>query len=134
MTEKEKAKSCGDGWEKLSSTVSSFSLSLLPTMLFILIMSYILVVGLQNAEITFTVQGQEVTVNYPEIPVPIDYSAIRNAVMYLFVAVVMGLPVPLLSEGKKLLKAAIALVQAGIFVYALYIFVSMIIQFANALT
>ncbi|NJD99059.1 hypothetical protein E3E26_04560 [Thermococcus sp. LS1] len=134
MTEKEKAKSCGDGWEKLSSTVSSFSLSLLPTMLFILIMSYILVVGLQNAEITFTVQGQEVTVNYPEIPVPIDYSAIRNAVMYLFVAVVMGLPVPLLPEGKKLLKAAIALVQAGIFVYALYIFVSMITQFANALT
>ncbi|NJE06264.1 hypothetical protein E3E36_08935 [Thermococcus sp. M36] len=125
---------CEDGWEKLSKVISSLSLSLLPTLLFVLIMSYIIVVGLQNADITFTVQGQEVTITYPEINIPVDYSAIRNSVIYLFTAILIGLPVPLLSGRLKPLKVLISLLQAGAFVYGLYIFVMMIINFASALT
>jgi hypothetical protein len=132
-TKREEAKNCGDGWERFSSSIASLSLSLLPTLLFILIMAYIIVVGLQNADITFTVQGQEVTITYPQISIPVDYSAIKNSVIYLFAAILIGLPVPLLSGKLKLLKVFIALIQAGAFIYGLYIFVMMIINFASAL-
>ncbi|ASJ14459.1 hypothetical protein [Thermococcus radiotolerans] len=130
---KEKVKNCGDEWERFSSSISSLSLSLLPTLLFVLIMSYIIVVGLQNADITFTVQGQEVTITYPQINIPVDYSAIKNAVIYLFAAILIGIPVPLLSGKWKPLKILVSLIQAGAFVYGLYIFVMMIINFASAL-
>ena len=130
---KEKVKNCGDEWERFSSSISSLSLSLLPTLLFVLIMSYIIVVGLQNADITFTVQGQEVTITYPQINIPVDYSAIKNAVIYLFAAILIGIPVPLLSGKLKPLKILVSLIQAGAFVYGLYIFVMMIINFASAL-
>ncbi|WP_297091832.1 hypothetical protein [Thermococcus sp.] len=137
MAEDEKkqksAKNCGDEWERFSSSISSLSLSLLPTLLFVLIMSYIIVVGLQNADITFTVQGQEVTITYPQINIPVDYSAIKNAVIYLFAAILIGIPVPLLSGKWKPLKILVSLIQAGAFVYGLYIFVMMIINFASAL-
>ncbi|CAD5243744.1 hypothetical protein [Thermococcus camini] len=133
MAEDEKVKNCGDGWERFSSSLSSLSLSLLPTLLFVLIMSYIIVVGLQNADITFTVQGQEVTITYPQINIPVDYSAIKNAVVYLFAAILIGMPVPLLSGKWKPLKILVSLIQAGAFVYGLYIFVMMIINFASAL-
>ncbi|QDA30927.1 hypothetical protein FH039_03980 [Thermococcus indicus] len=129
----EKVKNCGDEWERFSSSISSLSLSLLPTLLFVLIMSYIIVVGLQNADITFTVQGQEVTITYPQINIPVDYSAIKNAVVYLFAAILIGIPVPLLSGRWKPLKILVSLIQAGAFVYGLYIFVMMIINFASAL-
>ncbi|ASJ08736.1 hypothetical protein A3L11_05635 [Thermococcus siculi] len=127
------AKNCGDEWERFSSSISSLSLSLLPTLLFVLIMSYIIVVGLQNADITFTVQGQEVTITYPQINIPVDYSAIKNAVIYLFAAILIGIPVPLLSGKWKPLKMLVSLIQAGAFVYGLYIFVMMIINFASSL-
>jgi glucan phosphoethanolaminetransferase (alkaline phosphatase superfamily) len=130
---KEKVRNCGDEWERFSSSISSLSLSLLPTLLFVLIMSYIIVVGLQNADITFTVQGQEVTITYPQINIPVDYSAIKNAVIYLFAAILIGIPVPLLSGKWKPLKILVSLIQAGAFVYGLYIFVMMIINFASAL-
>lgn len=130
---KEKVKNCGDEWERFSSSISSLSLSLLPTLLFVLIMSYIIVVGLQNADITFTVQGQEVTITYPQINIPVDYSAIKNAVIYLFAAILIGIPVPLLSGKWKPLKILVSLIQVGAFVYGLYIFVMMIINFASAL-
>ncbi|AEK72715.1 hypothetical protein GQS_04070 [Thermococcus sp. 4557] len=130
---KEKVKNCGDEWERFSGSISSLSLSLLPTLLFVLIMSYIIVVGLQNADITFTVQGQEVTITYPQIDIPVDYSAIKNAVIYLFAAILIGIPVPLLSGKWKPLKIIVSLIQAGAFVYGLYIFVMMIINFASAL-
>ncbi|NJE01684.1 hypothetical protein [Thermococcus sp. JdF3] len=130
---KEKVRNCGDEWERFSSSISSLSLSLLPTLLFVLIMSYIIVVGLQNADITFTVQGQEVTITYPQIDIPVDYSAIKNAVVYLFAAILIGIPVPLLSGKWKPLKILVSLIQAGAFVYGLYIFVMMIINFASAL-
>ncbi|KUH33754.1 hypothetical protein APY94_04800 [Thermococcus celericrescens] len=133
MAEDEKVKNCGDEWERFSSSISSLSLSLLPTLLFVLIMSYIIVVGLQNADITFTVQGQEVTITYPQIDIPVDYSAIKNAVVYLFAAILIGIPVPLLSGKWKPLKILVSLIQAGAFVYGLYIFVMMIINFASAL-
>ncbi len=129
-----KVKNCGDSWERFSGSISSLSLSLLPTLLFILIMSYIIVVGLQNADITFTVQGQEVTITYPSIEIPIDYGAIKNAVIYLFAAILIGIPVPLLSGKLKPLKILVSLIQAGAFVYGLYVFVMMIIHFASALT
>ena len=96
-------------------------------------MSYIIVVGLQNADITFTVQGQGVTITYPQIDIPVDYSAIKNAVVYLFAAILIGIPVPLLSGKWKPLKILVSLIQAGAFVYGLYIFVMMIINFASAL-
>ena len=128
-----RVKNCGDGWERFSGSISSLSLTLLPTLLFILIMSYILVVGLQNANITFTVQGQEIAVKYPQINMPINYAAIKNAVIYLFAAILTGLPVPLLSGKLKPLKVLVALLQAGAFVYGLYIFVMMILNFASAL-
>ncbi len=128
-----RVKNCGDGWERFSGSISSLSLTLLPTLLFILIMSYILVVGLQNANITFTVQGQEIAVKYPQINMPINYAAIKNAVIYLFAAILIGLPVPLLSGKLKPLKVLVALLQAGAFVYGLYIFVMMILNFASAL-
>ena len=124
---------CGDSWERFSSSIASLSLSLLPTLLFILVMSYIIVVGLQNADISFTVQGQKVTITYPQINVPVDYAAIKNSVIYLFAAILIGLPVPLLSGKLKPLKVFIALLQAGAFVYGLYIFVMMIINFASTL-
>ena len=130
---KEEVRNCGDEWERFSSSISSLSLSLLPTLLFVLIMSYIIVVGLQNADITFTVQGQEVTITYPQINIPVDYSAIKNAVIYLFAAILIGIPVPLLSGKWKPLKILVSLIQAGAFVYGLYIFVMMIINFASAL-
>ncbi|WP_461863887.1 hypothetical protein [Thermococcus sp.] len=128
-----RVKNCGDGWERFSGSISSLSLTLLPTLLFVLIMSYILVVGLQNANITFTVQGQEIAVKYPQINMPINYAAIKNAVIYLFAAILIGLPVPLLSGKLKPLKVLVALLQAGAFVYGLYIFVMMILNFASAL-
>ena len=128
-----KNSNCGDSWERFSGSISSLSLSLLPTLLFILVMSYIIVVGLQKADISFTVQGQEVTIKYPEITLPIDYLAIKNAVLYLFGAVLVGLPVPLFSGKLKPLKILISLVQAGIFVYGLYIFVLTILNFASSL-
>ncbi|ASJ11966.1 hypothetical protein [Thermococcus thioreducens] len=130
---KERAKNCGDEWERFSGSISSLSLNLLPTLLFVLIMSYIIVVGLQNADITFTVQGQEVTITYPQINIPVDYSAIKNAVVYLFAAILVGMPVPLLSGRWKPLKILVSLIQAGAFVYGLYIFVMMVINFASAL-
>ncbi|NJE62277.1 hypothetical protein [Thermococcus sp. 21S7] len=130
---KEKVKNCGDEWERFSSSISSLSLSLLPTLLFVLIMSYIIVVGLQNADITFTVQGQEVTITYPQIDIPVDYSALKNAVVYLFAAIVIGIPVPLLSGRLKPLKILVSLIQAGAFIYGLYIFVTIILNFASAL-
>ncbi len=46
MGKEKKEKNCGgDGWERFSSAVSSLSLSLLPTLLFVLIMAYVIVVG-----------------------------------------------------------------------------------------
>ncbi|WP_297506144.1 hypothetical protein [Thermococcus sp.] len=125
---------CADSWERFSSSLSSLSLSLLPTLLFVLIMAYVLVVGLQNADFTFTVNGQEVTFKYPGVDVPIDYIALKNAVIYLFAAVLVGLPVPLLSGKLKPLKVLVALIQAGAFVYGLYIFVLAILNFASAMT
>ncbi len=130
----EKGRNCGDGWERFSRSIASLSISLLPTLLFILVMAYIIVAGLQNANITFTVQGQEVTMKYPGISLPLNYSAIMNAVVYLFAAVLIGLPLPLLSRRWKPLKVFISLIQAGVFVYGLYTFVMMIINFASTLT
>ncbi|WP_297461368.1 hypothetical protein [Thermococcus sp.] len=131
--EKVKVVECGDGWERFSRSISSLSLSLLPTLLFTLIMAYVIVVGLENANFTLTVNGQEVNFSFPEIEVPIDYAAIRNAVLYLFGAVLIGLPVPLLSGKLKPLKVLITLIQAGAFVYGLYIFVMVIVNFAVSL-
>ncbi|WP_371731551.1 hypothetical protein [Thermococcus sp. MV11] len=133
MSNKEKTKNCGDEWERFSNSIASLSLSLLPTLLFILIMAYVIVVGLQNAEISFTVGDQRVTVTYPEVSVPIDYTAIKNAVVYLFAAILIGLPVPLLSGKLKPVKVLVSLLQAGAFIYGLYIFVMAILKFANAL-
>jgi len=127
-------KNCSDSWERFSSSISSLSLSLLPTLLFVLIMSYVIVVGLKNANFTFTVNGQPVTFSYPNVSIPIDYGAIKSAVLYLFGAILIGLPVPLLSGKLKPLKILISLVQAGAFIYGLYIFVSVIIKFASSLT
>jgi len=124
---------CGDRWERFSGRVSSLSMALLPTLLFVLIMSYVIVVGLQNANFTFTVNGEQVTFRYPSVAVPINYGAVKNAVIYLFGAIVLGLPIPLLSGKLEPLKIAVSLVQAGAFVYGLYTFVSMIIQLANSL-
>ncbi len=126
-------KNCSDPWERFSSSISSLSLSLLPTLLFVLIMSYVIVVGLKNASFTFTVNGQPVTFSYPSVSIPIDYGAIKSAVLYLFGAILIGLPVPLLGKLKPL-KILISLVQAGAFIYGLYIFVSVIIKFASFLT
>ncbi|WP_232462911.1 hypothetical protein [Thermococcus sp. P6] len=109
-------------------------MNLLPTLLFVLIMAYILVSGLQNADIRFTVQGQEVAVSYPRVSLPLDYGAIKNAVVYLFAALLAGMPVPLLSGKWKPLKALLSLLQAGAFIYGLYVFVMAIIHFAGALT
>jgi len=125
---------CADSWERFSSSISSLSLSLLPTLLFVLIMTYVLVVGLQNADFTFKVKGQEVTFRYPGVSVPIDYTTLENAVIYLFAAVLAGLPVPLLSGKLKPLKVLVALLQAGAFIYGLYIFVLEILNFAGAMT
>ena len=86
-------------------------------------MSYVLVVGLQNASFTITVNGQRVVLTYPGISVPIDYTAIRNSVVSLFGAVLAGLFVPLLSERLRFLKAAVALFQGAVFVWGLYVFV-----------
>ncbi|WP_297499048.1 hypothetical protein [Thermococcus sp.] len=124
---------CADSWERFSSSVSSLSLSLLPTLLFVLIMAYVLVVGLQNADFTFTVNGQEVTFKYPGVNIPINYTAIKNAVIYLFAAVLVGLPVPLLSGRLKPLKILVALLQAGAFIYGLYIFILTILNFASVM-
>jgi len=124
---------CRDKWERFSSSISSLSLNLLPTLLFVLVMSYVIVVGLQNANFTFTVNGEQITFKYPHVAVPINYGAIKNAVIYLFGAIVIGLPIPLLSGKFEPLKIVVSLIQAGAFVYGLYIFVSMIIQFANSL-
>jgi hypothetical protein len=132
--EKRKLYECADDWERFSKSIASLSLSLLPTLLFTLIMAYVLVVGLNNATFTFEVNGQQVTFTLPKIDVPMDYHSITNAVIYLFGAVLIGLPVPLLSGRLKPLKILVTLVQAGAFVYGLYIFVFVIIQFANALT
>lgn len=101
MGKEKKEKNCGgDGWERFSSAVSSLSLSLLPTLLFVLIMAYVIVVGLQNVSIPITVQGgQSVTVKYPRVNLPMDYPAIRNSVLYLFAAILIGLPVPPLLSG-----------------------------------
>jgi len=126
-------KNCSDSWERFSSSVSSLSLNLLPTLLFVLVMSYVIVVGLKNANFTFTVNGQQVTFSYPNVSIPIDYNAIKGAVLCLFGAILIGLPVPLLSGKLKPLKILVSLIQAGAFVYGLYIFVMMIINFANAL-
>jgi len=109
-------------------------MNLLPTLLFVLIMAYILVSGLQNADIRFTVQGQEVAVRYPQVILPLDYGSIKNAVVYLFAALLAGIPVPLLSGKWKALKALLSLLQAGAFIYGLYVFVMVIIHFAGTLT
>ena len=131
--EKVKVVECGDGWERLSKSVASLSLSLLPTLLFTLIMAYVLVVGLQHVSFTANVGGQQVSFKLPRINVPMDYAAIESAVLYLFGAVLIGLPVPLLSGKWKPLKILIALIQAGAFVYGLYIFVMVIVNFAVSL-
>ena len=126
-------KQCQDRWERFSSSISSFSLSLLPTLLFVLMMAYILVVGLQNATITFTVQGQEVTVTYPKMSLPLDYSALRTTVILLSGAIVLGIFVPLIPEDKKQFKVLVAIIQASAFVYGLYVFASMIVGLAGSL-
>ena len=126
-------KQCQDRWERFSSSISSFSLSLLPTLLFVLMMAYILVVGLQNATITFTVQGQEVTVTYPKMSIPLDYSALRTTVILLSGAIVLGIFVPLIPEDKKQFKVLVAIIQASAFVYGLYVFASMIVGLAGSL-
>ncbi|WP_010478783.1 hypothetical protein [Thermococcus zilligii] len=128
-----RAKNCGDGWERFSSSIASLSLSLLPTLLFILVISYVIVLGLHNMDITLTVEGQEVTITYPQVNLPIDYPAIKNSVILLFTAILIGLPVPLLSGKLKPLKVLVALLQAGAFVYGLYIFVMTILKFASAM-
>jgi len=124
---------CGDGWERFSKSVSSLSLSLLPTLLFTLIMAYVLVVGLQHVNFTANINGEQVTFKLPRINVPIDYAAIESAVLYLFGAVLIGLPVPLLSGKWKPLKILITLIQTGAFIYGLYIFVMVIVNFAVSL-
>ncbi|WP_456443921.1 hypothetical protein [Thermococcus sp.] len=131
--EKIKVVECGDGWERFSKSVASLSLNLLPTLLFTLIMAYVLVVGLQHASFTATVNGQQVSFKLPRINVPMNYAAIESAVLYLFGSVLIGLPVPLLSGKWKPLKALIALVQVGAFIYGLYIFVMVIVNFAVSL-
>jgi len=131
--EKIKVVECGDGWERFSKSVASLSLNLLPTLLFTLIMTYVLVVGLQHASFTAIVNGQQVSFKLPRINVPMNYAAIESAVLYLFGSVLIGLPVPLLSGKWKPLKALIALVQVGAFIYGLYIFVMVIVNFAVSL-
>ncbi|NJE84831.1 hypothetical protein E3E23_03140 [Thermococcus sp. CX2] len=132
MAKEENVKNCGDGWERFSGGISSLSISLLSTLLFILVISYFMMKGLQGVQINIPVEGQTVTVNYPEVKVPIDFLAIRNSVIYLFGAILLGLPVPLFSEKLRPLKIAISLFQVGVFVYALYIFVRVILDFTSA--
>ncbi len=122
-----------DGWERFSRSIASLSLNLLPTLLFTLIMAYVIVIGLENASFTFTVNGQEVTFRFPEMSVPMNYTAIKNAVLYLFAAILIGLPVPLLSGRLKPVKVLISLFQAGAFIYGLYIFVMAILNFASSM-
>ena len=124
---------CPDRWERFSSSISSLSMSLLPTLLFVLVMAYVIVVGLQNATITFTVQGTEVTVTYPKVAVPVDYSAIKTTVLLLFGAIVIGLFVPLIPDDKRPLRALVGLIQAAAFVYGLYVFVMAIVNFAGSM-
>ena len=124
---------CPDRWERFSSSISSLSMSLLPTLLFVLVMAYVIVVGLQNATITFTVQGKEVTVTYPKVSAPVDYSAIKTTVFLLFGAIVLGIFVPLIPDEKRSLKALVGLIQAAVFVYGLYVFVMAIVNFASSM-
>ena len=126
-------KNCSDSWERFSSSISSLSLNLLPALLFVLIMSYLITGNLREG-ITLNINGQQANITYPPTQIPIDYAAIKTAVLYLFGAILIGLPVPLFSGKFKPLKILISLVQAGAFVYGLYIFVFMIIKLANSLT
>ncbi|WP_238516252.1 hypothetical protein [Thermococcus gammatolerans] len=96
-------------------------------------MSY-LITGNLGEGITLNINGQQANITYPPTQIPIDYAAIKTAVLYLFGAILIGLPVPLFSGKFKPLKILISIVQAGAFVYGLYIFVFMIIKLANSLT
>ncbi|AEH24386.1 hypothetical protein [Pyrococcus yayanosii] len=122
-----------DGWERFSSGISSLSINLLSTLLFILVLSYVLTWGLKGAELRIPVSGQVVTMKLPDIGVPMNVQAIRSLVIYLFGTILLGLPMPLFPEKLKPLKALVALLQAGTFVYALYVFVRAILDFAAML-
>ncbi len=108
-------------------------MNLLPTLLFVLVVSYILLVGLKNAQFSLVVGGETVRFHYQGLRVPVDYGKIKTAVVFLFGAIVIGLPMPLLSE-RRAIKAAVALFQVGAFVYGLYIFVMAIINLAQQLS
>lgn len=120
---------CKDGWERLSGLVSNLSISLLALLLFLLIAAYFMANALGNAQITVPVQGKEVKVNFPPIYLPLDFWMLKNAVLALFVAVILGLPVPVISERIKGIKVGLSVIQTGLFAYALYSIVESILNF-----
>jgi len=128
-------KECGesDVVERYSKNVSSFSISLLPALLFVLVMSYILVVGLHHTDITLNVGNQTVHFRYPRVSIPINYGSLKASVLYLFGVILIGLPVPLFRKRLKGIRIVLAVIQTGMFVYALYLFVKAILGLANYL-
>jgi len=125
--------SCKDKWERLSEALSSLSISLLGTILFVLVISYFTLKGLGNAKITVPIQGINVEITYPEMKLPIDFDILYKVVLFLFSTVLIGIPVPLLPENIKVLKVGITLLQAAIFTYALYSFIAIILELIKAL-
>ncbi|NPA48050.1 MAG: hypothetical protein GXO14_05350 [Thermococci archaeon] len=123
----------GDALERYSKNVSSFSISLLPALLFVLVMSYILVVGLHHTDITLNVGNQTVHFRYPRVSIPLNYDSLKASVLYLFGVILIGLPVPLLRNRLRGLRVILASIQTAMFVYALYLFVKSILGLANYL-
>ncbi len=119
--------------ERYSRNISSFSISLLPALLFVLVMSYILVIGLHHTSISLNFGNQTVHFTYPKVSVPINYAALRNSVVYLFAVILLGLPVPLFRRKARGVGIGLAVVQTGLFVYALYLFIKAILGLANYL-
>ncbi|HIH72716.1 MAG: Uncharacterized protein XD43_0462 [Thermococcales archaeon 44_46] len=125
--------SCKDRWERLSETLSSLSISLLGTILFVLVISYFTLKGLGNAKITVPIQGVNVEITYPEMKLPIDFDALYRVIILLFGTVLIGIPIPLLPENMKALKGGVALIQVAVFTYAFYSFIAIILELIKAL-
>ncbi len=123
----------GDALERYSKNVSSFSISLLPALLFVLVVSYILVIGLHHTDMAINVGNQTIHFRYPKVRIPINYGALRSSVLYLFGVILIGLPVPLFRRRLRGVRLALVFVQTGMFIYALYLFVMSILGLANYL-
>lgn len=122
-----------DKWESLSKLISSFSINLLGTLFIVLIIAYFTMKALGNAKVVIPVQNINVEVVYPELKLPIDLSTVRLVVFLLFGSLILGIPAPVIPEDLKVLKVILSLVQAGIFIYGVYLFIGIILGLVNAL-